>query len=537
MELLFTTIIIAYRFYSTHEFNKYDMKKLTNIWLVALAMVMVWGCGDSGNNPTDPNPPSGGEEASAEKQFVYNAMNYWYYWQGDVPELGDNYFDTDQAKQEYLMGFTDAEDVFGALLYEQEDDFSFFIDDYEEFQDEQDGIYAALGFNYGFIGFENSDRIVGYVRYVVPGSPADDEGLERLQLFTKVDGTDLNTSNYISLLTSNESHELTLADIEESDGGVSFPVTGTVAISSREVVEDPVHITKVIESNNTKIGYLMYNAFQGNSHQALNDAFSDLQAQGAEELVLDLRYNGGGAVITSQLLSSMISGLGSNDIFAEFDYNEKRSANDRQVYFLDEVPLQNENGDFETNSQGEFSNTEPINTLDLDHLYVLVSNSTASASEALINSLKSYIEVTIIGTQTIGKDEGSLTLYDAPAPYLDEDQANPDHKKAIQPIVLKIVNSNGDDYPDGFTPAGDDNISEITVENLQQKPGLGTAEEPLLARAITLITGVKPTKAPHTQSFGNDAQLQEVKVRGSLTSPRPFRQGMYVEPFMMPQNQ
>lgn len=524
------------------------MKKLTYFWLAAIAMLIFWGCSDSSSGPEP--PPSGGEEATAEQRFVYNAMNYWYYWQGDVPELADNYFENSQAKEEYLGGFSDAETVFNALLYEQEDDFSFFIDDYEEYQDEQDGIYAALGFNYGFIGFQNSNRIVGFVRYVIPDSPADDAGLERLQLFTEVDGTQLNTDNYIGILTSNSAHTLTLADIESSENGLSFPETGTVDIASEQVIEDPVYSSKVIGSGNTKIGYLMYNAFQDNSHQALNDAFGDLQAQGVQELVLDLRYNGGGAVITSQLLSSMISGLGSSNIFAEFEYNQKRSQNSREVYFLDEVPLQNEEGDFETDAQGNFVNTIPMSTLSLDRVFVLVSGNTASASEALINGLAPYIDVTIIGLGTVGKDEGSLLLVDAPPPYLDEEEANPDHKKAIQPIVLKIVNSNGEDYPNGLFPNGfdpatgqngacvddtnDNCLSEITVENLQTRPELGDPAEPLLARAISLITGTQPSKAAQQQSSFRNNMLQEVEMPGTITSPRPFRQGMYIEPAMMP---
>lgn len=521
------------------------MKKLTYFWLAAIAIVTLWGCSDSGSTGPDP----GGEEATAEKQFVYNAMNYWYYWQGDVPELADDYFENNQAKQDYLSGFSDAEAVFNALLYEQEDDFSFFIDDYEEFQDEQDGIYAALGFNYGFFyKSSQSNELVGYVRYVIPNSPADDAGLERLQLFTKVDGTTITDDNFLDLLTSNSAHELTLAHLETTDNGYTIVEDEPVTINSREVIEDPVHVTKVIESNNTKIGYLMYNSFQGNSHQGLNDAFGDLQAQGAQELVLDLRYNGGGAVITSQLLSSMISGLGSSDIFAEFEYNQKRSPQYSQdVYFLDEVPLQNEEGDFETDAQGNFVNTVPMNTLSLDRVYVLVSGNTASASEALINGLAPYIDVTVIGTKTIGKDEGSLTLYDAPVPYTDDSQANPDHKKAIQPIVLKIVNSSGEAYPNGFEAQGfdpnvnggcpqDDNdncVNEITVTNIQNKPSLGDPAEPLLARAISLITGMQPSKAAQQQLSFRNNMLQEVEMSGTITSPRPFRQGMYIEPFMM----
>lgn len=498
-------------------------------WTLVVVLVM-GACGDDSGSTGPEPPPSEVEEASAEKQFVYNAMNYWYYWQGDVAALADDRFDGEQAKQNYLMDFPDAQTLFQELLY-VDDDFSFFIEDYEEYNNEQDGIYSALGFNYGFIGFENTDRIVGYVRYVIPGSPADDAELERLELFTEVDGTQLNTGNYLDLLTNDSAHELTLADIEEGQNGVSFPETGTVMIESEQVVEDPVYLSTVIDTNNTNIGYLVYNAFQGNSHQKLNDVMSDFKSQGIDEFVLDLRYNSGGAVITSQLLSSMTSGLGSSELFAEFSYNQKRSQQNREVNFLDVVPLQNEDGEFETDGQGGFVNSEPINTLGLNQLYVLVSSATASASEALINSLLPYIDVTVIGTQTVGKDEGSLTLYDAPEPYLEKEQANSDHKKAIQPIVLKIVNSQGDAYPQGFAPSGSNNVTEITVQNLQAQPELGNPEDPLLARAIVVITGQQTSR---TLLKPEANVLQEVEIRTVRTNLRPHGRDMYIEPFMMP---
>ncbi len=95
------------------------------------------------------------------------------------------------------------------------------------------------------------------------------------------------------------------------------------------------------------------------------------------------------------------------------------------------------------------------------------------------------MDVVIIGRQTVGKDEGSLTLVDAGLPFLDKNNANPDHKIAIQPIVLKIVNSNGQDFPNGFIP--DFDVNEISfLENL---PPLGDPEEPMLAKALEFITG------------------------------------------------
>ncbi len=522
------------------------MKKLRLIWIVLMAVIF-FSCSDSG--PTNPDPgENGGEEPASEKQFVWDAMNYWYYWQGDVPELADDYFENDDEFFSYLNGFNTAEDVFNSLLY-QDDDFSFFIDDYEEYQDERDGVYAALGFNYGFVYISDTE-LMGYVRYVIPNSPADDAGLKRLDLFTEVDGTTITENNYLSLLTSDSEHELTMVHLERTDDGFTIVEDSTATVASEEVVEDPVLKTEIIDTSGVKIGYISYNAFRDNYHSRLNDVFGEFKSENIEELVLDLRYNGGGSVLTSQLLSSLISGYGSSDEYAELSYNDKRSSRSRDLYFLDEVPLQNDEGEFEQDNEGNFINSEPMNNLSLSSLYVLTSRSTASASEAVINSLNPYIDVTVIGLKTVGKDEGSLTLYDASPPYLDDSDANPDHKKAIQPIVSKILNSVGEAYPDGFTPDGydpnanqgsggcvDDNndncVNEITINNLIERPALGSPDEPLLARAIAIITG-QITKQKSSSVEANYPKLHEIEMINGMQDLRPNGNGMYLEPFMMP---
>jgi C-terminal processing protease CtpA/Prc len=508
------------------------MKKSRLVWVLLLAVMI--GCSDSSPTNPDPDPDNqNNEEASDEKQFVWNAMNYWYYWQSDVTELGDNYLDDNPN---FLQDFTDSEALFESFRH-PDDDFSFFIDDYEEYQNEQDGIYAALGLNYGFVRFDpQSAEVFGYVRYVIPGSPADEAGLERLDLFSKVDGTTITIDNFRDLLTNNSPHDLTLASIDTTGPSFQFVEEETISVESRQVIEDPIFASTVIDTGGVKIGYLMYNAFQTNSHQDLNDVFADFNSQGIDELVLDLRYNGGGSVLTSQLLSSQISGLSSNDLYATLAYSEKRDDRSRDLFFLEQLPVENE--------QGNFEDSGPVNSVDLPRLYVLTSSSTASASEAVINSLQAYMDVTVIGSKTVGKDEGSLTLYDAPEPYLDDSQANPDHKKAIQPIVTKIVNSQDADYPNGFAPDGysqdgcvdnpnDNCVPELTLNNLVSKPKLGSTDEPLLSRSIDVIIGplAKQVEAEH------QITMDELPLRTAFDAFKPHRQGMHIEPYMVPAEQ
>lgn len=480
------------------------MKKLNYIWGIPLIILLLSGCKD---HSTDSS--SNVEEPSSEKQFVWNAMNYWYYWQADVQELGDNYFDSQQSFYEYLNGFSDAEAVFDTLIYEQ-DGFSFFIDDYEEFQNSQQGISKSFGYEFGLIRMsENGDDIFGYVQYVVPNSPAQDSGLVRGDLFTKINGTQLTVNNYRDLLLNQTSYQLSLAEMQNG----SVTETGeTVDLQAVTLTEDPVYLSEVLDEGNTKVGYLMYNAFQRNSHQELNDIFGNFLSAGIDELVVDLRYNGGGAGITSQTLGSMISGLGESSDFATYRYNSKRSSNNVTVSFLDQVPIY-ENGE----QQSEVA----MNKLSIDRVFFLVGSGTASASEMLINSLKPNMDVILIGQQTVGKDEGSYTLYDAPPPYLKKEEANPNHKKAIQPIVIKLVNSNGQDYPDGFVPEYE--IIEYRSQYLEDLPLLGDKNDPLLSKALDVISGQPSAKTTGAESVSGKMLIDSRDLE-------PYGKRLYLQP-------
>ncbi len=477
------------------------MKKLNYIW-ITLLVVSLLSCRD------DPTAPE--IEVSAQKEFVWDAMNFWYYWQDEIPQLGDNYFSDDQAFKEYLSGFSDAEALFNSLLH-PEDDFSFFIDDFEAFQQSQQGISQSFGYEYGLVReSENSNNIFGYVQYVLADSPAENAGLVRGNIFTSVDGTRLTVDNYRDLLLGTTSYELTLAEIV--DGEIT-ETDETVSLEAVTLTEDPIFTTTVFDTSTTKVGYLLYNAFQLNSHSNLNEVFGNFETEGIDELIIDLRYNGGGPAVTSQLLGSMITALDSSNVFARYDYSTKRSDLNSSVSYIEDVPIYDDNRDQVA--------TESMNALSLSKVYILTGFGTASASEVLINGLDPYIEVILVGRQTVGKDEGSYTLYDTPnPPYLDENSANPEHKNAIQPIAIKVVNKNGRDYPEGFPPDHAVNEIDLLEEGL---PPLGDPDDPLLGKALEVITGqTAKIQADQPMKFG--LPFKDSK------DLQPYEKGLYITP-------
>ncbi len=438
--------------------------KYTSLVVITL---LLFSCSDSSVNPSD--------EVTDEKIFVWNGLNQWYFWQESIPDLADDRFSGNRDFYNFLEGFSDERALFNSLLF-AEDDFSWFIDDFEVHEQSRQGISKSFGFRYGLVRIGSTNNIFGYVQYVVPDSPADQAGLQRGEIFTRINGTTLTIDNYLDLLR-NEDYTLTMAEI--SNGTVSEKAE-TKSMTSVVLQENPIHMAEVLHVGDKKVGYLVLNAFRFNFHAELNEAFGLFSSEQIDDLVLDLRYNGGGALVTSATLGGLISGLEESVVFARLIHNSKQEQRNSEYPFFDRVPVYS--------SSGSLEEWAPMNSLGLDRVFVLTARGTASASETVINGLRPFMEVIQIGDETRGKDEGSITVYDSPPGYGNKQNLNPSHKRAMQPIVFKIFNSLMEDYPDGFTALQDNRIREIDfLENLSE---LGDPQEPLLARALELIEGV-----------------------------------------------
>jgi len=423
----------------------------------------------------DPDP-----SANVDVQdFMWKAMNFWYFWQADVPNLADSKFpNTDEGIQQYtefLSSEADPGDFFDNELLFSEDRFSFFSEDYKELTQAFSGISKSNGLEFGLVSFSNSDDIFGYVRYIVPNSDAATKDIARGELFTGVNGTTLNSGNYISLLFGeSDTYTLNMADIADNEVN---PNGKEVQLTKMEgLVENPVFLSKTFDISGEKIGYLVYNGFTNEFDEDLNNAFGDLKTAGVTSLVLDLRYNPGGSVNTARLLSSMIYGTHTDELFLKQRWNNK-------------IQGQLSNSQLEDYFGDETTEGTALNTLNLSKVYVLATNSSASASELVMNGLAPYIEVFHIGETTRGKNEFSITMVDDfGGSYVyskeRENNINPNNQWAIQPLVGRNENADGfSDYTAGLSP----NVE--LEEDLANLGVLGDQNEPLLARAIQEITG------------------------------------------------
>ncbi len=455
---------------------------------------------------------------SEVNDFVWKAMNHWYFWQQDTPALAETQDDDIDEYYNYLNGFSSSKDLFESLKFSA-DDFSWYIADV----DKQLNAFRGITVSYGIklprtiVRFNSSNDLVIFVAYVVPGSPADLAGIERGDLIYKVNGTILNTDNFALINKINSDPSISLG-VAKFENGTLIPKGNDRSLMAVEVVENPVHYASVLETHGKKIGYLVYNGFRSTFHNELNEVFGTFKSENIDELVLDLRYNGGGRVLTSAYLASMIDGTQADgSIFAKLTYNAKRNSQNGSTYqFYNNATLFNR-------ETGLSEGTVSINRLsNLSRVYVITSNKTASASEMIINGLRPSIEVITVGTTTVGKNEGSITVVDAPSTgqrqiFTDTGRRNSNHTVGLQPIVFQIFNSiDQSDYTNGFEPDVEINEIDFTTNILP----FGDENEALLKATIDVITGTKST-----------AVKAKIKVYSYETIPiQKFSQEMYIMP-------
>lgn len=404
------------------------------------------------------------------QNFIYRGLNYYYLYKADSPKLANDAFANEAEKENFLRGFNSPEALFDFLKSPQ-DRFSNLYSDYTVIENALGGVSLSNGMEYGLVLYpDNSRKVFGYVRYVLPNTDAETHGLQRGDLFTTVNGTQLTENNYSDLL-STESYSIGLATYD----GSTFTSTGeTVLLNKNQYDENPVYMARTLDFNGQKVGYLMYTSFTRRYDTQLNNAFAQFKAEGVTDLVLDLRYNGGGAVETATDLASMITGQFNGEIFYQEFWNADRQAENAEDGLFD----------------NSISNGGQINSLNLNKVYILTTRRTASASELVINGLNPYINTVQVGDTTTGKFQASFLLYDAPAPQFSRQQASTSHTYVMLPLVFKTANKVGHtDFINGLSP-------NITLrENYLNLGQLGNPDEPLLAAALSEILALP--RHPH----------------------------------------
>jgi hypothetical protein len=309
------------------------------------------------------------------------------------------------------------------------------------------------------------------VAYVESGSPADLAGITRGDLLSSTDGTDadvatnagvdvLNAALFPDAAGSAHSFVFTRA------GGASV----TRSLTSAVITKTPVPIARVVTTPQGKrAGYMLFNDHTAVAEGQLITAMQGFQAQGVQELVLDLRYNGGGYLYIASELATMIAGTtrAGGQAFETERFNARRtSENETTPFYGTSCYLVGNN----------CTQQQPLPTLNLSRVYVLAQSGTCSASEAVVNGLRGIgVDVVLVGGKTCGKPYGFTAKDNCGISYF--------------PIEFAGVNAQGfGDYADGFEPTvtGTPNtrfVKGCTVAD-DTTHALGDTSESMLATAL-----------------------------------------------------
>ncbi|MCQ2167730.1 MAG: S41 family peptidase [Bacteroidales bacterium] len=340
------------------------------------------------------------KQRSYVNDFAYVYMSQLYLWADEIksglaawknayttkPENVDPVAKVDELKHSY-------------------DRWSFLTDDFASFTSEVAGVSTTFGYDLKFYYYDSSKNTVcAVILYVYADSPAAKAGLERGDAIVKVNNKQMTTSNYVDIYNSYLSGG-SPCDFEVQKHGHSQLTK--ISMSPVEMYENPVLMHKVFDVAGKKVGYLAYTSFTLDSIEDLKAVASDFKSQGVTELILDLRYNGGGYVITEMALAAMLapegiigdaSGKG-GEVYEKSVYNssQMKGLSDEDITDYFTQVMSDGNG-------GYYYNTVGCN-MNLKKIYAIMTSGTASASESVIVGLKPYMDIQIIGEP---KSEGSV---------------------------------------------------------------------------------------------------------------------------------
>jgi len=463
-------------------------KYLISLW-VAVALIAMPGC----EKKNDPEP-----EYKEINEWILENMKIYYFWEKQLPKTTD--------KTLYPA------DYFESLLYKTEDRFSWIQDNFLDLMNYLSGINTEAGYEFNlFRATGDETSVYAYIAYIKPGTPAENAGLKRGDFFSSINGTKMTMTNYQELLSKiSQPHTLGLID---------FNTGATRSVSLQVIVyaENPILLDTVYHIGSKKIGYFVYNFFARDSEplgvayeKELNEIFGKYKEENIDDLIIDMRYNTGGAVTTAEVLASMISNRTTTDILGYMKYNAIVDQSLSHYYGKDYNVLYFSDHIERYDKDNKLVESIKINKLEnLNKVHLIVTSSTASASELIINCLKPYMNVVLIGDKTRGKNVGSITLYE------EDEEKQKTNTWGMQPIVLKLENKDHySDYGNGFDP----NVlinSEIEIGMLE----LGNIEELMLSVALDHILG--------RSSLRKTSVAPEVQMIGSSTD---VGKGMYFEP-------
>ncbi len=395
--------------------------------ILFLAAIFLHSCSDD---------PTVSDEEIVNK-YLYSAMQDIYLWYDKLPAVNPAYFSTPYELME-------------ALRYKEVDRWSFVMTWHDYQQYFQEGKMIGHGFM-----ISRDDDYNLRIAFVYPSATAYSKGVRRGWIIRRVNGVIASPSNVMELLGASITSVENTIEFVDNDN-----ISRTILLKKEELSINPVLHSEIINTGNKKIGYVVFQDFIEAANVKIDSVFNTFKQENIDDLILDMRYNGGGSVDVAVHLSSWLSGnTNADNTLIKFQHNDK-------------------------NREHDTSFTIPYNgaSLDLGRISFIGTSSTASASELIINGMIPYMDVNLVGTPTHGKPVGMYVL----------EFRNQDY--AAFPVCFKYTNAlDAGDFYDGLQP-------DILV-NDDLTRDFGDPDEAMLKAAINYITsGTMVTMAKKSTS-------------------------------------
>ena len=469
--------------------------KMNNLCGVAVLWTAVTlalaGCVGTANPDKKGDTPT--PEVAKADQYAIDVLGSYYLWNEEI-EKNLVRLDPDTCRMPM--------EVVKSIRYreggKEVDRWTVLTDDLKSFQNSVQGLGLTYGYDLqaGRISNKPGEYFL-IVSYVSNGGPAQKAGLKRGDVIISLDGKAITMDNIYDAFNS-RSIDLGITGLEGDH--ISGDVRN-VSLIAVDMYEDPILVAKTFDVNGKKVGYLAYTGFDLKSSKALPDVFRNFKSMNIDELIIDLRYNGGGYAFTENVLASMIApsaNVLAGDIFQTEVYNSilaeawKKQGEDTNTYFSTV---------HEISSQKLKIDVSDAN-LGISKVYAIVTGGTASASEGLIVGLKPYMDVVLVGRQTYGKYCAGIML--APGDFYNSRYDYSLIKDwGMYVMISKFADRDGrnESIPDGIPV--DVEVDDNPFDGYQ----LGDENETMLRAALQLAGKSYPQAALQTRAYSKSIEL------------------------------
>ncbi len=425
--------------------------------IFALAILIATG-GCSTSDDSGFVPPQAGTDActiDAQKQFVLDAMRDVYYWNDLLPANVDlNAFTTPETLLEHLISFQPL------------DDFSYIDLAAADAQFFGQGQYEGYGFS---TRFETADDL-RFLR-VFASSPAAAAGFERGQRILMLNGrtiADIEANEGLDALFSLPSLDFTIRHPDSTEESVT--------VNQGLVTIDPLPQWRVIDlQGGTTVGYFELVTFIETADVAFANIFTQFQQANVTDIIIDLRYNGGGLISTTEILGNLFGGVvAENEVFSKTLFNTNNTASNRTALF-----------------------SRFLESINLSRLVVITTDRTASASELITNSMEPHVSVSVVGSVSRGKPVGQLGIEFC--------------GKILRPTAFETVNANDEGGYFGGLPVDCPAQDDVLIP-------VGDAADPNINAALFLLeNGACPASTANARA--QESSLERKKSRLPRRAP------------------